>query len=534
MARSTTTRGAASAAWIALALALGALQTACVMPARVASGVKGVVVDAETGDAVEGAIVVVRYDGRRGDVLPDRELLGHREAVTNPDGNFEAGAIVRAGLASWPVYKTDARVVSVIKPGYRCSTARAVREKQELRIELQPARDLADQRDSCRPVPAERGEADDYMAAWRELFPSQKTAAELENERQLERILEARSALGFGGNCQGPVNDLAIASDGSHAGLSLAAQPAQIRVIDFSGESPSDPLLVARDESSPLRRLAWTRTGDLVLWEPSADSERSVSPYAYGGDRFQVVFRSKLRTMPPAKPDFGKKRILKDSRSNHTPLDPADLNDESDTRWEGRSFAVERELDPMSGLSQDRLAVMLQNGTRYEIELPGEACGEAGRFGRPQFRIVEDGGTAIDLRFVEGGCHAIAIDLANGDWRKIDGASGKAVCGRTRNMPASHLNTALRSYSREVQLARVEAGGDSAASYALLIDANGSTRVETRSHSGEAVSIDVPNFPIHTPLRRINVSLIGGVYSAPASPAPAPVPAPARRDLNPL
>jgi len=136
------------------------------------------------------------------------------------------------------------------------------------------------------------------------------------------------------------------------------------------------------------------------------------------------------------------------------------------------------------------------------------------------------------LRFVDGGCHAVSIDLANGDWRKIDGINRKGQCNRIRNIPASHLNTALRSYSREVQAARVESGGDPAASYAFLIAPDGSTRVETRSYIGEAVSLDVPSFPIRTPLQRINVSLIGGVQTAPT--APAPVPRTTTLDLNPL
>jgi hypothetical protein len=65
-----------------------------------------------------------------------------------------------------------------------------------------------------------------------------------------------------------------------------------------------------------------------------------------------------------------------------------------------------------------------------------------------------------------------------------------------------------------------------------LIEPNGSTRVETRSHIGEAVSLDVPDFPISTPLRRINVSLIGGVQAAPTTPVP--VPSTTSLDLNPL
>lgn len=533
MAESTSTRILGRALVLALAFSIALLQAACVLPARIASGVQGVVVDAESGEAIEGAVVVVRFDGRHGSVLPDRELLGHREDTTNASGDFDIGSIVRPGLSTWPTYQTEARVISVIKPGYRCPNPQAAHAKQDVTIELQRALDLDDQRDSCRPVPAERGEAGAYMTTWRELFPSERNPVDRENERQLSRLLEARSALGFGENCHGPVNDLAIASDGSYVGFSATGHAAsEIRVINFSSATPLDPMLIASDASSPPRRLAWTRAGDLVLWEPAGDSHSSVSPSAFGSDSFEVVFRSMKRRTPPAKPDFGAKRILKDSRPKHTPLDPADLNDETDTRWHGRSFGIQRALDPETGLSTETLTVAQQNGARYEIELPGEACGANGRFGRPQYRIVEDGSTAVDLRFVEAGCHAIAIDLTNGGWRKIDGVGGGSQCNRTRNIPASHLNTALRSYAREVQAARVESGGDPAASYALLIAPNGSTRVETRSHIGEAVSVDVPDFPIHTPLRRINVSLIGGVQTAPT--APAPVPGTTPLDLNPL
>jgi hypothetical protein len=522
---------------LVLAFALCALQAACVMPARIASGVKGSVVDATSGETLEGAVIVVRFEGRYGEVLPDRELLGHREATSNANGNFEVGSIVRAGLSSWPLYKTEARIVSVLKPGYRCPAPHTVQSKQELTIELEPALDLDDQRASCRPVPAKRGEAESYMTAWRELFPGAKTAAVVENERQISRILEARTAFGFGENCSGPVNDLAIAPDGARVGISVAStSTSEIRMVDFSDGSPRGTKIIARDDHSPARRLAWTRLGDLVLWEPAIHSNRSVSSAAFGSDRFEVVWKQE-RFTPPAKPDFGPKRILKDSRAQHTPLDPADLNDEADTRWHGRRFEILRNLDPETGLSSDRLGVVLQDGTHYEIAVPGEACGPTGRFGRPQFRIVEDGTTAVDLRYVEGACHAVAIDLASGDWRKLDGSKRDSVCSRARHVPASHLNTALRSYSRELHAARVEAGADPTASFAMIIDGSGSTHVETRNHLGEPVRTAVPNFPISTPLRRIDVSLIGGSKRAPKASPPTKRPVrktPATRDLNPL
>ena len=59
-----------------LAFALALFQTSCiVLPVRIASGIEGAVVDAVTGRSVADALVVVRFDGRYDDVLPDREVL---------------------------------------------------------------------------------------------------------------------------------------------------------------------------------------------------------------------------------------------------------------------------------------------------------------------------------------------------------------------------------------------------------------------------------------------------------------------------
>jgi len=519
-----------SAPFAAVATLLALFQTACiVLPARIASGVKGVVVDSVSGATVADAIVVVRFDGRFGDVLPDREVLGHREARSDADGSFRIGPLVRPGLSAWPLYKTDARVVAVLKQGYRCAKPLAVRGDGDVRIRLQPALDAGDQRESCRPVPANRGEAENYMAAWRALFPAEVTAQAAESQRQLDRLLEARSALGFGENCRGPVSDLALSPDGLRAGYSAAPERPAVHLVEFAPERPRSPEFLMHDESSPPRRLAWTSAGDLVLWEPSTDGDRSLS--IFGPDRFDLVWRApRRRVAPPAAPSFRAERVATGSRPRHSPLEPADLNDEGDSRWLGRSFSMRRALDPKTGLASDRLAVARKDGSRYEIQLPGEACGPHGRFGRPHYRITAAGDTGIDLRFIEGGCHAVQVDLATGAWEKLDEHRDAAVCDDTRNVPASYFNAALRSYAREVQVARTAAGGDEVASYALIIAPDGSTRVETRNHVGEAVSADVPAFPLTTPLRRINVSVVGAVYKAPNTPSPVPD----TNDLDPL
>ena len=80
----------------------------------------------ETGAPLSGAVVVIRFEARYDDVLPDRELLGHREGYADERGQFEVPRLVRAGLSAWPLMKTEARVVSVIRDGYRCGEPRWV------------------------------------------------------------------------------------------------------------------------------------------------------------------------------------------------------------------------------------------------------------------------------------------------------------------------------------------------------------------------------------------------------------------------
>jgi hypothetical protein len=269
-----------------------------------------------------------------------------------------------------------------------------------------------------------------------------------------------------------------------------------------------------------------------VLWEPSANAQRSVSPSIFGSDRFEVIWRApNRRVAPPASPAFRTARVKTSSATRHSPLEPADLNDEGDARWAGRSFSLQREIDPDTGLSSDRLKVVHEDGTPNVITLPGESCGPHGRFGRPHYRITADGSAGIDLRFVEGGCHGVQIDFESGAWTRLDNSSDLAVCGDTRKVPASNFKAALRSYSREVESARVAAGGDPIASYALIIGEDGRTHAESRDHFGNAIRAEVPDFPIATPLRRIDVSLVSTVYQAPASPA---APAPEAKRLEPL
>ena len=102
-----TRAGGASASCLAgAALAAGLLGlTSCVvLPVRMAPAVEGQVVDQATGKPVADAVVVVRFDGRYDDVLPDRDLIGHQEALHRrqralPDGAPRPGRVLRLAAA---------------------------------------------------------------------------------------------------------------------------------------------------------------------------------------------------------------------------------------------------------------------------------------------------------------------------------------------------------------------------------------------------------------------------------------------------
>lgn len=509
---------------LAAAVGLAALiltPTACVMPVRLAPAVEGTVFDQVSGLPLPDALIVVRFDGRYDDMLPDRDLLGHLEARSDAQGRFRVGPLRRPGLSFWPLLKTEARVVAVLREGYRCARPVAVSRGNPVTIRLAPALGPIDRRESCRPVSARSGDAKAYMAAWRALFPA-PAAEPSEGEREMDRVLEARAALGFGENCQGPVLDLALAPSGGRAAL-LVASPAgaEVRVVGVTRRGARAYELADRELQSPPRRLAWTSPTELVLWEPASETDRIVSPSIFASRRFEVVWTAPGAPLPPpAAPAFGE-----ETAGSAAPLDPGDLNDEGDALWLGRSFALVRSPHPETGLSIDQLRISQRDGTRYQIELPGEACGPGGRFGRPHYRMAAGGELGVDLRFIEGGCHAVAIDLATGKWSKLDRAAEPAICRDQRRIPAAHLGIALRGYARELEAALAAAGADPAAAYALEIGPDGAVRVEAPDFAGRPRRLRGPRFPVATPLRRIDVSVVGTASRAPGG-APIAVPAP--------
>jgi hypothetical protein len=475
----------------------------------VAPGVSGTVVDKASGQPVEGALVVVRFDGHYDDILPDREVLGHREATTDARGRFSIATLIKPGLSAWPTFRTEARVVAVMRDGYRCPRPQRVPDSHEIRVGIQPALDGNDRRDSCSPVPAEKGEAVAYMAAWRELYPEVHVGPDDEEVHQLERLLSARSAFGFGENCEGPALDLALAPDGRRAAFEIAGdRESEIHVVELRANRSQLAQVIARDAQPSPRRLAWTSPIDLVLWEPSEDSYRAVSPSVFSAGAFERIWSA---SGPASRaPDRATAPPLRSEETAVPVLVPEDLNDEGESRWRGRSFVLQQRPNPETGLPQDDLRVYREDATSYTLSLPGEVCGPRGRFGRPQYRIAADSRTSLDLRFVDGGCHVVRTDLETGAWSALDTVDRPGVCRAARRIQPTEFRTALRGYTRELESAIFEAGADPAAAYALRIEPNGTTQLDTRGFSGESMTIEVPRFPLDTPLRRIEITTLGG------------------------
>jgi hypothetical protein len=507
---------------LAVGLAVGVvapllLAIGCVLPAHWLPRVSGQVVDAATGRPLAGAIVVVRFDARHGDLLPERNLLAHQEAVTDADGRFATARAVAPGLSAWPAVTTEARIVGVMQPGYRCASPVRVERPVALRLEL--AVDEADRRASCRPLAARPDETPQYLSAWRDLYPRDGRAGRMADTRPLDRLLEARRVFGPGENCTGPVVDLALAPGGERVALRLdVGGRSTIEVADLTQPTrpPARLPAPAEADASRPRRLAWASPDELVVWEPAAAIDLTLAPTSIDGSSAPKIV---WRAAPPAA------RAPADAAASRVePIQPADLNDEQDVRWLGRSFRVARSLDPTTGLASEVLHTYAPSGEEFAAPLPGEPCGPSGQYGRPHFRIGADGEIGVDLRHVDGGCRALAIHLTSGEWRRIDDSRAAGVCAQTRRVPLPQLRAALPGYVHDLEATLEAANGDPEVSYLLRIDGRGRTSLETRDYLGEPLELVVAPFPIETPLRRIQVTAVANAGTG-SEPRPAPAPA---------
>jgi hypothetical protein len=508
-------------------LGAGFCLTGCVpLPAYNMPGVSGRVLDATSGKPVAGAVVVVRYDARYDDLLPDRDVIGHREVVSTADGSFSLRRSAAPGLAFWPLVRTETRVVAVIAPGYRCALPQLA-SGEAMTLALAPAADEDDRRDACRPLSTRAGETPRFHAAWQALHPRSEAARARDQERDLERVLAARRSFGFGDNCRGPVVDMALSTDGRWVAWRTEVGPGSRVEIRSTTEGLAAPDPI--DVSGGSRRLAWTSQGDLVMWEPANEIDRALSPsqLSASGDGPELLWRGGRGTgVTPASPD----------RRSALPLEPSDLRDEGDARWLGRSFRLTRSLDPATGLARDSLRVSALGRETRAIELPGEACGPHGEYGEPQLRIAADTRTALDLRDVGEGCGVFAIDLDSGVWRRLERARGR-VCAEERSVPVGHLRTAARGFATEVEEALAKAGADPQAAWSLRIAPDGGVTATSVDYTGALVRVAAPQFPIRTPLRRIEFGVMGQPMlnsSGGRAGGSTSVPPPAQPALEPL
>jgi len=495
-----------SGARFAVLLALWA--TACVpLPVQVTPGVSGRVVDQDSGAPLADAIVVVRYDARGDELMPERDLLGHREVRTDDSGRFHVSQSAVAGLSSWPHGRTEAQVVGVMKDGYRCSHPRRIPQSGRVTVAVESAEGRDDRRASCRPLAARPSEVPEYLAAWRSLYPREQGPGGGSAGPETAAILAARATFGFGRNCSGPAIDLALAPGGRRAAIALdTAGLHQVEIVALGPEVQT----LDRVDPPPreARRLGWVSEEELVFWEPgelappasaSLDASRDTSS--------QTIWR-------------GPKAAATDADPGALPMQASVRNDAGEARWRGRSFEIQRSVDPDSGLARETLRVASADvGTRV-LALPGEACGPSGQYGRPHFRIDRSGRRGLDLRFLDGGCRAVAIDLDTGAVARLDSASSRpAVCRESRRVPLSRLRAAVGDYVKDVESALEAAGGDPRATFSLNIDPQGRTEVQARDYMGGMLRIPLEPFPLRTPIRRIDVTGVAGAASPPAAPA---------------
>ena len=469
------------------------------LPVQMAGSAEGSVLDAATGRPLEGALVVIRFEGIYDEVLPESELLAHREARTGARGHFRAGPVVAPGFMPWPWLRTRARVVTVLRDGYRCAEERLVPTAGELRIALHRADNLEEQRDSCRPAPAPPGEIPRYSRAWKDLQPleipdpGRRTAS----EKEIDRALAARAALGFGSNCRGPVEDLALDPTGRRVAFSVRTRD---RIDVWVSDSRATSATVVAHASTPAaRKLAWTASGELALRDDADGLESIWTP------------PDRQFTFPASQAPESEGPVLA--------FEPADHFDEATTRWMGRAFVALRELDAATGLPRDLLRVTGPGHTTRTLTLPGEACSLNGGFGQPHYRVSDDGRFGFDLRFLAGGCRAVSIELETGLWKRLDDSATAATCREARRIPASHLETALRGYLQEIDVILARTGLNPASAFSLRIADSGETSLETLDPLGARRVLAVPAFPIATPLRRIDVSVLGDPTRGEAVPA---------------
>jgi hypothetical protein len=452
---------------------------------------------------------VVRFDASYEEAPARFQPLAWRSVRSGPDGRFRAGPALAAGIEAWPWQRTRARVVAALAEGHLCADEQELAADGSTRIALATAQSEEERRASCPPLAGWPAGAREYAAAWRDLYATATFPSATPAERELSRSAAFRRSFGFGANCAGPVLDLSLAPDGSRAALLLArGGEVAVQLVELSAAPGASRRSLAQLPAEPLPRLAWTSSGSLSVAAAASGAHTRLPELLAGpldapaaqGPAAQILWRPE---MPPAS-------LGGETTGDLPALEAADRHDEEGLRWAGRSFVDLHEVDAETGLPRDRLQVTDAGGAAFTLALPGEPCGPEGRFGRPQLRVSADGMRGLDLRFVEGACRALVIDLASGEWETLDRESEAGLCAVDRHVPASQLAGALPGYLSELRRLLGDAGLDPAGAFVLDVEAGAPTRLEAQAPDGRLRVLAAPPFPLATPLRRIAVGVVAG------------------------
>jgi hypothetical protein len=483
--------------------ALGLLLACASARPQRAPELAGVVVGAQSGRPLVGALVVLREPAKSG--IPPRASFRHHEERTGAGGRFTVAASVRWSWRSGSSAGERGEVFSVFAPGYRCSLPLPLSPDRVVRIELQAASDPSEQRDSCPPPPAPAAVLPRYAAAVALLERSATHTAEL-RRRQADGHpadpLAALLSLGYGANCPGPILDFALHPEGRRLAFQEHTSRGVAIRVAFLDKATQAPMLIGYASEHPPRRLQWSANGALTLFREPGSLAWRISPR----ERAEKIWRPASGSKP----------------SEPGPRDlPALASEENRTpSSQRRSLTVRRYLDPHTRLPTQWLTVTREDGGRVRLQLPGEPCARGGRSGSPTQGLAAHGNSAFDLRWVNGGCHLVRIDLGTGAWSPLDRAGSTGLCRESRRMASSELRRALPDYARRLEALLADPQIDPRAGYMLWIEPGRPGRVEAQDRLGGRRWLEAPRLPVRTPLRRIHLVPVAPLPRADASTSP--------------
>jgi hypothetical protein len=493
----------------------------------------------------------VRFDASYDQVLSERELLGHREVTTDAEGRFRIDTFHGAGFSAWPWLEARSTVVGVIHEDYLCTDRAAKLADGTLRVLLLEATDSRPRIDSCQPVTATPAEAPSYWAAWNRLQSLEQEQA----EKLDARGLQARTLFGFGRNCRGPVLDAALSPGGERLARLIerpaSSEAAKRRIQILEVADAGEPVIVY---AAPFRfdalkgHLAWIGSGELAWIEERllADTPGPEAPRPGSGRLARVLYsagQNAVAALPaaPAPLPSGTRwtsspepvdatmdlalpnlpETLPEASPEALPASASgtvdapviageeDRHDRAGLRWGERQISRLQRPGRRSGMPRATLRVSKPGATTVEARLPGEACGRSGAFRGPEYTLSASGNLALDLRYTQGACQLVAIDLRRGAWRTLARAEGTATCQEARDVPPSKLRAAFPDYAAALDTIIERANFEPNVAFRIVLGPSRAARLEIPTSSGRTEILDAPPFPVKTPLLEIGVSTLG-------------------------